>query len=92
MLRLANTRLYSFLSSVQNAKLRDTPNIAKELPQASRGLWGWYHRKYIEPGGAAPIYDIIAFIGILSYSLHYNHIKHVRDERESHEQDGKHHK
>jgi hypothetical protein len=79
-------RHFSDLSSFKDTKLRDTPELAKQLPQASKGLWGWYHTKYIKSGSVAPLFHLIAILGIFGYSLHYSHIKHERDEKATHDQ------
>lgn len=63
-----------YFSSIQDAKIRDTPKLAKQLPEMSKGLWGWYHRKYVSPGGGAPILHIIIALGIIGYGLHYSHL------------------
>lgn len=62
------------VSSIQDTKIRDTPKLAKQLPEMSKGLWGWYHRKYVSPGSGAPILHIIIALGIMGYGLHYSHL------------------
>lgn len=49
-----------------------------------RRFYEWYHKTYFKTGSVKPVIHVMAFIGVIGYSMEHNHIKHqlehARDE------------